>query len=259
MLKPSGAIPRRDHVRTQFPKHGRGNPVRRAVCAIDDDLQSVQASTARKARLGCFDVPPGGVVKSRRATKRLGCRQSVCKPAVHQALDFQLGLVGELGAIGSEQLDAVVLVRIVGSRDHHAEIGTQRSGEHGDRRRRDRPEKGHVHAGTDQAGGQRRFDHVTGQPRVLADHRSTAMIVTGEPQAGGLPKAQCHACRHWVAVGLAADTVGAEQAPACGHVRDVGLHRATPMSIDIIRVSNESRVNPREARRVVPFGAPPNP
>ena len=56
-------------------------------------------------------------------------------------------LVGELVAVRPEQLDAVVVIGIVRGRDHHADIGAQRARQHGDRRRRDRPEQEHIHAG----------------------------------------------------------------------------------------------------------------
>ena len=75
----------------------------------------------------------------------------ISTPWLQHRLDALLDLVGELVAVRPEQLDAVVEIRIVRGRDHHADVGAQRAGEHGDRGRRDRPEQEHVHAGGGQA------------------------------------------------------------------------------------------------------------
>ena len=52
-------------------------------------------------------------------------------------LNLLLDLVGKLIAVGAEELDTVVLVGIVGSRNHDAQIGAQRADQHGDGGRRD--------------------------------------------------------------------------------------------------------------------------
>ena len=65
---------------------------------------------------------------------------------VEHALDARLDLVGQLVAVGAEQLDAVVVIRVVRGRDHDADIGAQRARQHGDRRGRDRAKQEHVHA-----------------------------------------------------------------------------------------------------------------
>jgi hypothetical protein len=66
-----------------------------------------------------------------------------------------LDLVGQLVAVRAEQLDAVVVERIVRGGDHDAEIGAHRARQHGDRRRRHRAEQQHVHADRGEAGDQR--------------------------------------------------------------------------------------------------------
>ena len=96
-----------------------------------------------------------------------------------------LDLVGQLVAVRSEQLDAVVVVGIVRGRDHDADIGAQRTRQHGDGRRRDRPEQEHIHAGRAEAGHHGVLDHVAGKPRILADHDAVAVIAALERQAGG--------------------------------------------------------------------------
>ena len=137
-------------------------------------------------------------------------------------------------------------IRVVRGRDHHAEVGAQRAGQHGDGRRRQRAEQRHVHAGADEAGGQRRLDHVAGQPRVLADHHAVAVVAAGEQQAGGLAQAQRDLRGHRVGVGLAADAVGAEQAPRLGHAvilrsRSPACSRRNPAAVGEARIRASSR------------------
>ena len=70
---------------------------------------------------------------------------------------------------GREELDAVVVVRIVRGGDHDAAIGAQRARQVRDGRRRHRAHQLHVDAGGDQPGFQRGLEHVVGDARVLAD------------------------------------------------------------------------------------------
>jgi hypothetical protein len=76
---------------------------------------------------------------------------------IEQILDFQLQLVGQLVAIGTEELDAVVVERIVRGRDHHAEIGAQRPRQHGDGGCRHRAEHDRHHADGGETGATSAF------------------------------------------------------------------------------------------------------
>ena len=89
-----------------------------------------------------------------------GAARQLGHVAEHQLFDLELGVVGELVAVRPEQLDAVIGEGIVRGGDHHAEIGAERAGQHGDGRRRHRPEQEHVHADGGEAGHERGFDHV---------------------------------------------------------------------------------------------------
>jgi hypothetical protein len=83
-------------------------------------------------------------------------------------LDARLGLVGQLAAAGIEELDAVVLVRIVRGADDHAEVALETLRQVRDAGGRQRADQHHVHARCDEARFERRFEHVAGEPRVLA-------------------------------------------------------------------------------------------
>ena len=128
---------------------------------------------------------------------------------IEQRLDLGFDLVAELVAVRPEQLDAVVVERIVRGRDHHAEIGAHRARQHADRRRRDRAGEQHVHADRGEAGDQRGLDHVAGQAGVLADQDAMAVFAVLEDQPGGLTDLE-RQFRGNDPVGPAANAVGAE-------------------------------------------------
>ena len=62
-----------------------------------------------------------------------------------------------------------------------------------------------------EARDQRGFDHVAGEPRILADHHAMAMIAAREDAAGRHAGLHGDLGRHRMAVGAAADAVRAEQ------------------------------------------------
>ena len=101
--------------------------------------------------------------------------------------------------------------------ERQAEVGAQDAGQHGDCRRRQRTDQGHVHARADEARDQGRLDHVARQAGVLADHHLMPMVAADKDQPGRLAHLQRRLRRHRVHVGLAANAVRAEQAPAGGH------------------------------------------
>ena len=87
--------------------------------------------------------------------------------------------IGELHPIRAEQLDTVILEGIVRGRNHDPEVGPEAAGEHGDGGRRQRPGEHHVHAGAEEAGGQRLLDHVAGEAGILADEHLVAVAAAG--------------------------------------------------------------------------------
>ena len=209
MLKPSGSTPIGDHVGAQFPQRFRHHLVGRAVGAIDHDAQAVEREIARQRALGEFDVAVMHAVDTAGAAEARALRQPLVEGLVEQLLDLLLDVVGELEALRAEQLDAVVLEQIVRGRDHHAEIGAHRLGQHRDRRRRHRADQQHVHADRGEARHHRVFDHVAGQPRVLADHDAMAMLAALKHQARGLPDLE-RELRRDQTIGAATDPVRTE-------------------------------------------------
>ena len=189
----------RDHLGAQLPQRLGRDVVGGAVGAIDHDLEPVEPQMLGEGGLGEVDVAAARVVDPPGAADhlRLGELRALLEPL----LDRLLVLVAELVAVGAEQLDAVVGERIVRGGDHHAEVGAHRPGQHRHRRGRHRAEQHDVHADAGEAGDHRRFHHVAGQARVLADHHAVAVIAAQEVRAGRLADAQRGLGRHRLAVG----------------------------------------------------------
>jgi hypothetical protein len=79
---------------------------------------------------------------------------------VQQIFDPMFKFIGKLETVGSEKLDAVVLIGIVRSGDHHSDIRPQRARQHGDGRGRDRAEQKHIKPRSSKSRDQRILDHV---------------------------------------------------------------------------------------------------
>ncbi len=172
----------------------------------------------RQRALGELDVALLRALDARGAADAVGGGQQLARVGVDQLLDLALGLVGELVAVGIEQLDAVVVERVVRGRDHHAEIGAQRARQHGDGGRRHRAEQEHVHADGGEARHQRRLEHVAGQARVLADHDAVAVRCrVWKILPAAMPTLQRDLRRHRRLVGEPANAVGTEIAARHGN------------------------------------------
>ncbi len=169
-----GLVADRHHVGAQLVEHVRGDVVGGAMRAVDHQLQAVQVAVVREGALAELDVAARRVVDPARAPQLFG------RHAMHRrlelGLDRQFDLVRQLVAGGREELDAVVVVWIVAGRDHHAGGQPQRAGQIGHTGRRQRAGQQHMDAGRGKARFQRGFQHIAGDPRVLADqHRGLAL------------------------------------------------------------------------------------
>ena len=173
MLKPSGRDRDRDDLGAELPQHlGRG-AVGGAVGAVDDDLEAVEALALGEGGLGELHVAAAGVVDAGGPAD--GARLGEGGRGLEQRLDLLLDGVGELEAVGAEELDAVVLEGVVRGRDHHPEVGAHRARQHADRRRRHRADEEDVHADRGEAGDQRGLQHVARAAGVLADQHAVGV------------------------------------------------------------------------------------
>ena len=204
----------RDHLGAEFGKHRRRHLVGGAIGAIDDDLQAFERGALRESVLHELDVAAGRVVDPLGAAEAVALRQLPPLAAIvdaHAGFDLRFDVIRQLEAIGPEQLDAIVLERIVGGGDHDAEIGPHAARQHGHGRRRQRTGEHHIHAARQESRCQGVFQHIAGKARILADHYPMPVAAAGEMGAGGQCQLQRNVGRDGVAIGGTADAVGAEQ------------------------------------------------
>ena len=203
-----GRHPDRNNLGAQLPQRFGRHLVRRAVGAIDDDLQAIEPQMIGKRCLGEMDIPPLGIIDP------LGPADGPWLGQHHIGLDhgFDLGFIGigQFVAIRAEQLDAIVMIGVMAGRNHHAQIGTHRPGEHSHRRGRHRPQLDDIHPHRGEPRGQRRFHHITRKPRVLADNNTVLVRPAQEMPARRLAHRHRDGRRHRRGVGQAANAIGAE-------------------------------------------------
>ena len=178
-----------DHFGAQFRKHFRRHLVGRAMRAIQHQLEPVQAEILCHGALAVLRVTRHRIVDPARPAESLGRHRD--ELGVDLPLDRQLDLVGQFLAVGGEELDAVVVMRVMRGADHDAGLRAHGAGQVGHRRRRHRAEQAHVGTGGHQASLQRSLEHVARNAGDLADqHIRPLPAVAREHAAGGATQPQ---------------------------------------------------------------------
>ncbi len=216
-----------EHLGAQFPQRNRRHLVGGAIGAVDHHAQAAEIDVLGQRALGIFDVACLCRFVAMRPADVAAARQLARQVLLHQVLDVGLDLVAELVAVWAEQFDAVVVVGVVRGRDHDAEVGAQRTRQHGHGRRRHRAEEVDVHPYRGEAGRERILDQIARAARVLADDNAVAMVAAHEFEAGRHADLERQVRRQLVAIGKAPDAVGAEIFPR----HAAGLPQVTSMNI----------------------------
>ena len=149
---------------------------RAAVRAVQTDPHTPERIDAEGDEVADVPVAPGDVVHRAADLLASGIRHlgpfltEQLQIAVDVVLDERDGLLVHLLALTVDQLDAVVIIRVVARRNHDAAVELVDPGDIRDRGGRGDMQQIGVRAGGGQAGDQRVFKHVARAPRVLADH-----------------------------------------------------------------------------------------
>jgi hypothetical protein len=197
-------------VRAEPPEQRRGDLVGGAVGAVDQQPRARQVERA-EARL-----QRGLVAVERRVEAADAARPRGLGRRVEHPLDLELGGVGELEAVAAEELDPVVLERVVRRGQHDRE--REPVAAHQQRRAggRQDPAEHRLAAGRGDAGRDGGLEHLTGLARVADHEHARRPVVTaggGDARRGGARQRERELGRHLLA-GDAADAVGAEQLAA---------------------------------------------
>ena len=143
--------------------------------------------------------------------------------AEHKVLDCSLDLVVQLVAVGAEELDAVVGVRVVRGGNDDAGVGAEAARHIGHAGSGQRTDEQDVHAHGEDAGGDGVFQHVTGKAGVFAEHDLVSAVAARlrlqvlENVAGGAAEFEGGLGGDGFDVCRAADAVGAEDFFRSGH------------------------------------------
>ena len=179
-----------------------------AIGAIEEDACPARADRPRELHpMPAVIVQQAGGIE--RAAELLVIDATQLVGAPDELLQLVLDRIVELQPTFVEDLEPVVLGRVVRRGDHDPRREAAVAGEVGQGRRRDDPGTVDVHPHAGRPGRDRGHEHVPGTSRVLADDDRVAG--SHEPFCGGAPKREC---RRWaqVDVGDATDPVRAEQA-----------------------------------------------
>ncbi|KAG0920227.1 hypothetical protein G6F32_015701 [Rhizopus arrhizus] len=132
------------HLGAQLPEHVRRDVVGGAMRGVHHNLHAVQVEVVGERALAEFDVAALRIGHAARAAQALG--GDAAQRLVQRGFDVGFDLVGQLHALRREELDAVVLVRVVRRADDDTRHQAQRPGQVGHGGRRDRPGQQHIDA-----------------------------------------------------------------------------------------------------------------
>src|SRR5439155_24639651 len=207
-----GAGTDRQDAGAEPPEDARRHAIRRAVGAVEHDREPAELEregpaeevdvVRLRARVGDEAADPGAP-RARRAVL-----------ALEALLDLVLPGVGELRALRGEQLDAVVLERVVGRAEHDSAVGAKPFREERDRRGREHADRVALGTGGQQPRHERGLEERSRQARVASDDKPHAVgrVLAEERRDELTPDAEREVGGEWVLVGDAANPVGAEQA-----------------------------------------------
>ena len=153
------------------------------MTAIHDDLHAVEARVT-EALLDELDITAARIVDAVSLADLLSGHAVRLHIVKDFLFDERLQVVRELEAIRSEDLQPIVLIRIVRRRQHDAGAASHGLSEMGDRRRRHGADQENIHAARDQSAGQRGLQHVAGDTRILADDDPVMIGPAGTEDAG---------------------------------------------------------------------------
>ncbi len=207
MLTPSGSVPMLVTCAPRRSQHLRRGHRGGAVGAVDHDRETAEIDVA--ARHQRVDVAVAALVPGldRAQALRLGALPGL----LERRLDRGLVGVGQLEAVGAEELDAVVGEGVVRGADHRAGHGVGAADQLGDGRRRDHSQQHHVGARAGEPGREGRLEHRAAAACVAADHHPRAV---GEAPAQSPPDREGE-LRGQLTVRDPADAVRTEQPPRC--------------------------------------------
>ena len=150
--------------------------------AINDQFDAMELQWRRNRALAEFDIPALGILEAagladpRRINRGHGL--------VDLGLDQVLDLVRKLQPVRAEELDAIVIIRVMGRADDDPGLGPKSAGQIGNGGGRHRPGQQRIDTSRGETRLQRRFKHISGDAGVLADKHSGILPIPRKNPAG---------------------------------------------------------------------------
>ena len=168
-----------EHLGAQLLEGSRRRRARRAVRAVERHLEPREVDALRTDRVdGVLDVALRSVLEHDR---RLGRGNLLAAHLLDNRLQLVFERVGQLVAVRVEELDAVVLGRIVACRDDDAAVDVGLAREQGNCRRRDDSRDHGLAAFGADARHERVFEHRAGHAAVASDQHAGADLSHRRP------------------------------------------------------------------------------
>lgn len=161
-----------DDFRSEFFEDGGGNAVRRSIRAVDYQFDPFECEFTRKCCLEVDNIAPLGIIYPPRPADfgRRGLRQAFDFSAQDEIFHELFGIVWQFEAVAPEDLYPVVFKLIMGCRYDYACIGAHAARDIGNSGSGKRTDQENVDPHGTNTGGNRGFDHISGESRVLSDY-----------------------------------------------------------------------------------------
>ena len=178
------------HLCAQFVEHFRGNVVACTVGGINHQFEAAQVEVARECGFTELDIAVVGAIDAAGTAEQIG--RTGLHFLIQAGFDFQFDFVAQFHAAFGEEFDAIIVVNIVRSGNHHTSRQTQCTSQIGHAGSRQRASENHVNTGGGKTGGKRGFQHIAGNTGVFTDDDGGALIVIVLHQylAGGIAEFQ---------------------------------------------------------------------
>ncbi len=201
-----------DDLRPQLDEDLRRHLVGGPMGAIDHDLEAVQLQFPGEGALQKGDIAAAGIVDAEGLADLGGCGPGPLYLRIgHQLLHVGFYLIGQLETISGKELDAVVLIGIVGGGNDHPGVGSHRGSDEGDSRGGQRTQKQCIHPHGTDACGDGILQEVTGNAGVLAHHDVFPPGAVFNDVSQDPSQLQGHLRGHGMDVGHPPNPVGAEK------------------------------------------------
>ena len=193
--------PQGPHLGAQLREHRGCNPIARTIGTVEHDVHALEGELLGKGLLRKNDVPSPRIVDPKGLAHLVGRRLELGETiGDDQPLHLLLVLIRQLVSVPMEELDPVVLKKVVGRRDHHARIRPHALCDERNPGGRKGPDHECIHAHRTDSRDHRVLEHIAGKAGILAHHNPVTACVCTAQVGDGPTEPQGNIGRHGLLV-----------------------------------------------------------